>query len=276
MKSKTIALLTDFGNEDPYVGIMKGIVSDLSPGSPLVDITNQIPPGDIQRGAFVLWQASQDFSKGTVFLCVVDPSVGTDRKAVFLQTRDQIFIGPDNGLFSYLLFESEFTCWELSNPDYQRKILSATFHGRDIFAPAAAYAARSISGDQFGSQVTLLNKLPKPLLTINESSLAGEILSQDHFGNLFTSLGLFNYQNDSLHYGSWIDDGELIISNISRIRIRVNDQDLPLVLTFGSIDPGSCAGLVGSTGLLEIVANQSSAKDLLGLEKGNPVLLFWD
>ena len=124
--------------------------------------------------------------------------------------------------------------------------------------------------------MTILNKLPKPLLIINESSLAGEILSQDHFGNLFTSLGLFKYQNESLRLVSWIDDSELTISNISKIRIRVNDQELPLVLTFGSIDPGSCAGLVGSTGLLEIVANQSSAKDLLGLEKGNPVLLSWD
>ena len=83
MKSKTIALVTDFGLEDPYVGIMKGIISDISPGTPLIDITNQIPPGDIQHGAFILWQASQDFPKGTVFLCVVDPGVGTERKAVF-------------------------------------------------------------------------------------------------------------------------------------------------------------------------------------------------
>lgn len=276
MKLKTIALLTDFGLEDPYVGIMKGIISDISPGTPLIDITNQIPSGDIQRGAFILWQASQDFPKGTVFLCVVDPGVGTERKAVFLQAKDQIFIGPDNGLFSYLLYESKYSCWELSNPGYQRKSSSATFHGRDIFAPAAAYAARSISGDQFGSQVSIPNKLPKPLLNINESSLAGEIIAQDHFGNLFTSLGLFKYQNDSLRLDSWIDDSKLTISDISKIRIRVNNQELPLVLTFGSIDPGSCAGLVGSTGLLEIVANQSSAKDLLGLEKGNPVLMSCD
>jgi len=275
MKSKPIAILTDFGIEDPYVGIMKGIISDISPNASLIDITNQIPPGDIQRGAFILWQASQDFPKGTVFLCVVDPGVGTERKAVFLQTRNQIFIGPDNGLFSYLLYNSKFTCWELSNPDYQRMNSSSTFHGRDIFAPAAAFAAKSISGNQFGSQVRVPNILPKPVLSINESSLAGEILSQDHFGNLFTSIGQFMYQNESLHLVSWIDEGVLTISDISTIRIRVNDQELPLVLTFDSIDPGSCAGLVGSSGLLEIVANQSSAKDLLGLEKGNPVLLSW-
>jgi len=275
MKSKTIAILTDFGIEDPYVGIMKGIISEISPDAPIIDITNQIPPGDIQRGAFILWQASQDFPKGTVFLCVVDPGVGTERKAVFLQTRDHILIGPDNGLFSYLLYGSSFKCWELSNPNYQRKSSSATFHGRDIFAPAAAFAAKSISGDQFGSRVSSPNRLPEPILTYNESSLTGEILSRDHFGNLFTSLGQFKYQNESLRFVSWIDESELTISDKSKIRIRVNEKELPLVQTFSSIDPGSCAGLVGSSGLIEIVANQTSAKDLLGLEKGNPVILSW-
>ena len=275
MKSKTIAILTDFGIEDPYVGIMKGIISEISPDAPIIDITNQISPGDIQRGAFILWQASQDFPKGTVFLCVVDPGVGTERKAVFLQTRDHILIGPDNGLFSYLLYGSSFKCWELSNPNYQRKSSSATFHGRDIFAPAAAFAAKSISGDQFGSRVSSPNRLPEPILTYNESSLTGEILSQDHFGNLFTSLGQFKYQNESLRFVSWIDESELTISDKSKIRIRVNEKELPLVQTFSSIDPGSCAGLVGSSGLIEIVANQTSAKDLLGLEKGNPVILSW-
>lgn len=276
MNSRTIALLTDFGLEDPYVGIMKGIISDLSPGTPLIDITHLIPPGDIQRGAFILWQASRDFPKGTVFLCVVDPGVGTERKAVYLQTRDQIFIGPDNGLFSYLLYNSEFTCWELSNLDYQKTNSSSTFHGRDIFAPATAFASSSVSGDQFGSQVKSLNNLSKPILKHNESSLEGEILSWDHFGNLFTSLGEFKYQDNSLHYKSWIDDGEILINNISQMRIQVNDHQLPFIRTFGSVGPGSCAGLVGSTGLLEIIANQSSAEDLLGLEKGDPVLLSWD
>jgi S-adenosylmethionine hydrolase len=276
MNSKTIALITDFGIDDPYVGIMKGIMSELSPNTPLIDITNTIPPGDIQRGAFVLWQAAQDFPRGTIFLCVVDPGVGTERKPIFLQTGDQIYIGPDNGLFSYLLYKSDFTCWELSNPEYQRKNSSATFHGRDVFAPAAAYAARSISGTQFGPQVTSLNKLPKPTLSNNERSLTGEILSQDHFGNLFTSLGRFEYKNDSLHYRSWIDNVKIQINDHTKIRIRVNDQRLPLVRTFASIGSGICAGLIGSTGLLEIVANQSSAKSLLGIEKGTSMSLVWE
>lgn len=275
MNSKTIALLTDFGTEDPYVGIMKGIISDLSPGTQMIDVTHQIPPGDIQRGAFVLWQASRDFPKGTIFLCVVDPGVGTERKAVYLKTRNQIFIGPDNGLFSYLLYTSEFSCWELSNPDFQRDNSSATFHGRDIFAPAAAFAARSVPGEQFGAMVEILNELTKPALIVDESSIVGEILSRDHFGNLITSLGLFKYQNEFLSYQSWIDGANIIINNTTQVRIQVNDHQLPLVRTFASIDPGECAGLVGSTGLLEIVANQSSAEMILGLEEGDPVMMSW-
>jgi S-adenosyl-L-methionine hydrolase (adenosine-forming) len=276
MKPRTIALLTDFGFEDPYVGIMKGIIADMSPSCPMIDITHKIPPGDIQRGAFVLWQASRDFPGGTVFLSVVDPGVGTERKGIFLQTRDQIFIGPDNGLFSYLLYNSEFSCWELSNPEFQRSNTSSTFHGRDIFAPAAAYAARSISGGEFGSEVKTLNELTKPTQIINEGSLEGEILSLDHFGNLFTSLGEFKRQEDSLHYRSWIDDCEIMINDTSQIHIQVKGRQLPWVKTFGSIDPASCAGLIGSTGLLEIIANQFSANELLGTKIGDPVILSWD
>ncbi len=276
MNSRTIALLTDFGIDDPYVGIMKGIISGISPGTPMIDITNQIPPGDIKRGAFVLWQAAQDFPRGTIFLCVVDPGVGTERKPIFLQIGDQIYIGPDNGLFSYLLYNSEFRCHELSNLEYQMKKPSATFHGRDIFAPAAAYAARSISGDQFGPKVTSLNKLAKPTLSSSESSLSGEILSQDHFGNLFTSLGRFVYKNNSLHYRSWIENEKLQIDDPTNIQIQVNNHQLPLVRTFATIGHGVCAGLIGSTGLLEIVANQSSAKSLLGIGKGASVSLVWE
>jgi len=276
MKSKLIALLTDFGNDDPYVGIMKGVISDLAPNTHLIDITHQIPAGDIQRGAFVLWQTAQDFPTGTIFLSVIDPGVGSDRRAIIVEIGDQTFIGPDNGLFSYLLYKSQFAGWELSNPQYQRTTSSATFHGRDIFAPAAAYAAKSISGDQFGPKLESLTTLRKPVLHIYDEFFTGEVLSHDHFGNLFTSLGHFKYQNESLVYHSWIDKTELAIEDMSSIRVKANDQNLPLVKTFASVAPGTCAGLIGSTGLLEIVANQASAKSLLGLEVSTAVTLSWE
>jgi S-adenosylmethionine hydrolase len=270
-----IALVTDFGLDDPYVGIMKAILAEISPSVPRIDITHQIPPGDVQRGAFVLWQASRDFPPGAVFLCVVDPGVGTSRKSIILETGGQIFIGPDNGLFSYLLYNREFTCRELTNPEVLRPDPSNTFHGRDQFAPAAGHAARGIPFSNFGPLVKSLEKIPEPILILKEGSLRGEILSQDRFGNLFTSLGEFRVKENALLLHSWIDNTEIIINTSSQIYIQALDNPLPFIPTFGAVDPGKCAGLIGSTGLLEIIANQSSAADLLALKRGDTVDLVW-
>lgn len=276
MKPPLITLLTDFGTSDPYVGIMKGILGGISPESRLVDLTHHIPPGDIQRGAFALWQSSLDLPLGTIFLAVVDPGVGTERKAICLDCGGQRFIGPDNGLFSYLLHGKEYHAWELSNPAYQLSTPGTTFHGRDIFAPAAAYAANGISGDKFGNAVKSIQRLPEPRLELKGTSLSGEILSTDRFGNLFTSLGRFQ-SNDSwdLILGSWIDQTKCKIKDRSYLEILVKDKTLPLVKTFAAIPEGSCAGLIGSTGLLEITCNRGSAENLLGLKRGDAVLLRW-
>ncbi len=276
MKPPLIALLSDFGTSDPYVGIMKGIIDGISPGTRLVDLTHHIPAGDVQRGAFALWQSSLDFPLGTIFLAVVDPGVGTDRKAICLDCDGQRFIGPDNGLFSYLLYGREYHAWELSNPAYQLSTPGTTFHGRDIFAPAAAYAANGISGDKLGKAVKSIHRLPKPRLELKENSLSGEVLSTDRFGNLFTSLGRFQ-SNDSwdLILGSWIDQTKCKIKDRTNVEILVKDKTLPLVKTFAAILEGTCAGLIGSTGLLEIVCNRGSAENLLSQKRGDEILLRW-
>jgi S-adenosylmethionine hydrolase len=276
MKPQLIALLTDFGTSDPYVGIMKGIIVGISPGTRLIDLTHHIPPGDIQRGAFALWQSSLDLPLGTIFLAVVDPGVGTERKALCLDCDGQRFIGPDNGLFSFLLYRKEYHAWELSNPAYQLSSPGATFHGRGIFAPAAAYAANGIAGEKFGNPVESIQRLPVPRLELEGKSLSGEVLSTDIFGNLFTSLGRFQ-SNDSwdLILGSWVDQTKCKIKDRSRVEILVKDKTLPLVKTFAAIPEGNCAGLIGSTGLLEIVCNRGSAKEFLDLKRGDAVLLQW-
>jgi len=276
MKTTMIALLTDFGTADPYVGIMKGIITDLAPNVPLIDLTHHIPPGDIQRAAFALWQAARDLPQGTVFLCVVDPGVGTKRNAVYLDTGGQIFIGPDNGIFSYLLYNADHSSWLLSNTKHQGQKGSTTFHGRDIFAPAAAFASQGIPGEQFGAAVDLRSLLTQPRLLYNERSIAGEILSTDHFGNLFTSLGLFQVVKQTLFLESWITGEAQKAGPIQGIQIQAGNQFLPFVDTFNAVEPGNCAGLIGSTGLLEIISNQGSAADTLGLDRGDPVLLVWD
>ena len=276
MKQPLIALLTDFGTSDPYVGIMKGILASISPETRVIDLTNHIPPGDIQRGAFALWQSSLDLPSGTIFLAVVDPGVGTERKAICLDCAGQRFIGPDNGLFSFLLYGKEYHAWELSNPAYQLSTPGSTFHGRDIFAPAAAHAANGIPGEKFGNPVKSINRLAEPILELEGNSLSGEVLSSDRFGNLSTSLGHFHSKDSwDLILSSWINQTKCKTKDRSCVEILVKDKTLPLVKTFSSIPEGNCAGLIGSTGLLEIVCNLGSAKNILGLKRGDPILLRW-
>ncbi|RLD06100.1 MAG: hypothetical protein DRI56_08540 [Chloroflexota bacterium] len=276
MKSPLITLTTDFGESDPFVGIMKGVIAGIAPGVPLVDITHAIPPGDIQRGAIVLWQSVPYFPPGTVFLAVVDPGVGTERKGIILHVRGQIFVGPNNGLFSYLLAEGESVrAWELVNTSLGDLPPSATFHGRDVFAPSAAYAALGVKSTEFGPEHPHLVRLPLPSLEITSpQELRGEILTTDQFGNLLTSLGRFIPTKDGqLQLSPWLEQ-RLPMVKFSPDKARVllpNGQSLPFVNTFAHILPGECAALVGSTGLIEIVANRQSAAKILGLERGMAV-----
>ncbi|MCJ7716906.1 MAG: SAM-dependent chlorinase/fluorinase [Anaerolineales bacterium] len=274
MNLPLIALVTDFGADDPCVGIMKGIISMISPDSALIDLTHQIPPGDIQRGAFVLWQASLDLPKETVFLAVVDPGVGTDRRSIYLESGGQRFIGPDNGIFSYLLYNKNHQAWELSNPAYKLPSPGSTFFGRDIFAPAAAHAANGIRGKQFGTLLESILNLPEPELNQTGRTFNGEVLSTDRFGNLFTSLGRFLQNSDmSLIIDSWIHQKQYTIKDRRNIKIRTKNKSLELVHTFSNVAVGTPAGLIGSTGLLEIICNQGSASEILGLDRGDKVHL---
>lgn len=275
MRANCIVLLTDFGVSDPYVGIMKGVINQIRSDLQLIDLSHQILPGDIQEGAFQLWQAAGYFPPEAVFLAVVDPGVGTNRKGLFVQRGNQVFIGPDNGIFTYLGYKSAINAWELENPDYQLANVSNTFHGRDIFAPAAAFAAMGIQGEQFGDVARSLVHLPQPVCQIEKDRLKGEILSRDRFGNLITSLGQFHQKGEDLEIVSWVDDSCLIISSDPILSLEQPGMDLPLVSTFTDIPAGSCAGLIGSSGLLEIVANQRSAADQLGLDRGDQITLTW-
>jgi S-adenosylmethionine hydrolase len=275
MDQKLIALLTDFGNDDPFVGIMKGVICQIYKKVIFIDLTHLIPPADVQRGAFVLWQAARDLPPGTIFLSVVDPGVGTDRGAIMLECGGQIFIGPDNGLFSYLTYQNDCSAWELSNPDYQLKDPTNTFHGRDIFAPAAAHAALGRKGVEFGNEVQKIVQLDQPHLVIQKHEACGEIISWDRFGNLFTTLGVFVQKGRSLHIKSWVDGQSMKINNTREITISIKNESLPFVDTFDSLPLGTCGGLIGSTGLLEIAANQDSAKSILSIDRGTRVNLEW-
>jgi S-adenosyl-L-methionine hydrolase (adenosine-forming) len=291
MATPLIALLTDFGSQDPFVGIMKGVIARIAPGIPLVDLTHEIPPGDILRAGMFLWQSIPYFLSKTVFLCVVDPGVGTSRRPLIMSIptgqsgAEQIFIGPDNGMFTFIHSDNA-RAWELANPEYRLPGQSATFHGRDIFAPAAAYAALGISGPLFGPPIENpvrleLPRLASPLPHVIE----GEALFADRFGNILTSLGKFEELGvEKLLFKPWLKekknrDGTLKPNgenSLTRRSVHLELPDgsqLPLVRTFTEAPDDRAAAIIGSSGLIEIIANRRSAADLLKLEPGTIIRL---
>lgn len=274
---RPIAILTDFGLQDPFVGIMKGVVQSIAPDTPVIDLNQNIPPGDVRRAAIMLWQSRPYFPSHTVFLCVVDPGVGTHRRAIIAHNKGQIFIGPDNGLFSFVLDEED-PAWELANPELMLPTPRSTFHGRDIFAPAAAHAASGVSGANFGKPVQKLVGLPHPRLDSTlRGKIQGEILHADHFGNLLTSLGQF-FPSDSeiWDFKPWVGTSKSAAINLSQAFIQLPDgEQVSFVNTFGEIPNGKCAGLIGSSGLIEIAANGQSAADILSLTSGENITLSY-
>lgn len=273
-----IVLTSDFGLVDPFVGIMKGVIAQITPGVRLVDLTHQIPPGDIRRAAMILWQSCTYFPRGTIFLTVVDPGVGTSRRGIIIRNSRYSFVGPDNGLFTYVL-DKTAKIWELKNSKYQLPNKGLTFHGRDIFAPCAAFAAQGIHGSEFGSPVFDEVRIPYPVCQIKTNFIKGEILYSDHFGNLLTSLGRFSRldgRNFSLK--SWIrgdseSPREIQVDMMQAVLQLPDNQELPWVNTFADIGEGKCAALVGSSGLLEIASNKASATQILNLSESDPITL---
>ena len=273
-----IALLTDFGYDDPFVGIMKGVISNIAPQVKLIDITHNIPPGDIRRAAVMLWQSVQYFPPGTIFLTVVDPGVGTNRRGIIVKTGDYIFVGPDNGVFTYTC-QDDFTAWELQESHFQLAVKGNTFHGRDIFAPAAAHAANGIEADRFGSKIVDFVLLTNPLLEFAKNTIFGEVLYNDQFGNLLTSLGLFTLSAErSYQFVPWINrqifdlQDKVISKDLSKLSLG-DGKTLFWVDTFAELPDGECGFLVGSSGLIEIVANQNNAGELLNINSGAQITL---
>src|SRR5262245_4042872 len=187
-----VALLTDFGTRDSYVGVMKGVMLGIAPHVRLVDITHEIAPQDVVGAAWVVDPSWRYFRERSIFVFVVDPGVGSARRAVAVQVASRIFVGPDNGLFSYVFAaEPAGVAVALDNPRYQLPTPSATFHGRDIFAPATAHLAGGVALDRLGSPVPpeSLVSLHTPQPEWHGDTLVAHVLHIDHYGNLITDVG---------------------------------------------------------------------------------------
>jgi S-adenosylmethionine hydrolase len=188
-----VAFMTDFGLGDGDVGVMKGVVLGITPEAQIVDITHDVAPQNVQSGAWILAASYRYFPKGTVFVCVVDPGVGSTRRPIAVRAGDWVFVGPDNGLFSYVLAEQTFhEAVTLANPAYRLSQVSSTFHGRDIFAPAGAHLAGGVAFADLGDRLELadLVRIDPALAARQGERIEAEVLHIDNFGNIITNIPL--------------------------------------------------------------------------------------
>lgn len=263
-----IALLTDFGLSDTYVGQMKGVIAAISPATPVIDLTHAVEPGAIEQGAFLLETALGAFAPDTVFVAVVDPGVGTERRPLLLTTSRGCLVGPDNGLLSGALPESSrpehgpgivrmpggVTAIELA-PEPERTI-SATFHGRDLFAVAAARLAAGADPAILGKPAGEMIALP-PFRADHDGELVrGRVVHIDRFGNIITTIPALD-----------------LPAGVSRVQVGPHMFDR-VVRTYGDVETGAPCVLVGSSGYLEIACRQANAAAIFDITLGATVEVY--
>ena len=254
-----ISMLTDFGLKDGNVGVMKGVILSIAPTAQIIDISHTINPQDVNEAALVLLRSVPYFPQDTVHMVVVDPGVGTDRWPIAARLGTQYFVGPDNGVITMLLeateqrgFPTQFI--HLNNPNYWLPEVSYVFHGRDIFAPAAAHLAAGVPLEKLGTDIPGPKRLkfPKPQKT--EHGWRGEVIHIDHFGNISSNIRI-----EHLGQGKNLD-------------VYIGGEHIEgLVQTFGERSIGDLVALYGSTGNLIVSLVNGSAAEMLGTVVGDPV-----
>lgn len=248
-----IALITDFGLQDAYVGIMKGVIAAIAPPVRCLDITHMVPPQNLRVAQFHLMAAVPYLPPGTVYLVVVDPGVGSDRHAIAVRFPDGTIVCPDNGVLTGLLGRyspaqlqavtlTQPAYW-LVSPDSESAQTSATFHGRDIFAPVAAHLALGTPLEQVGDPIALTSLVQKPELSLPKQASSGVIQHIDHFGNLISTISAAAVQD--------------------RWSAVIGHRTIPSGKTYSSVAAGELVALIGSHGWIEIAANGGRASDLL-------------
>lgn len=253
-----IALVTDFGTRDHYVGTMKGVMLGVCPDASLVDISHDIPAHDVLGGAFELAASYRFFPKGTIFLVVVDPGVGSSRRGIAVDCGDYLFVAPDNGVLSIVLDETPpRRIVELTEPRYARTSISKTFEGRDRFAPAAAWLATGVELTALGKPAGPPVKLNVPRPSVAPGSIDGEIVRVDRFGNLETNI-------DRRTFASFACDAPVVI--------QIAGRDITRVLsTYAEAAPGELFALFGSSDHLELALNGASAAAFTSATRGSVV-----
>jgi S-adenosyl-L-methionine hydrolase (adenosine-forming) len=272
-------LTTDFGLHDTYVGTMKGVILGLNPQASIVDLTHEVPPQNLREAAFAVYTAYRYFTKETVHVVVVDPGVGSTRRAVVLLTPRGIFVGPDNGVFSLVIGEEArltgtpisedggliklppiMTAIDLQNKEYWLPAISTTFHGRDVFAPVAAQLSMGLDPHRLGETIDSLNtfRARRPHVN-NRGVMVGAIIHTDRFGNMVTNI-------TKQHLADFGDEDVII---------TVGDRQIKgLSTAYVGVEPGQVLALIGGSDHLEIAARNGSAQRLLGLSAGDKIFVL--
>ena len=275
-----ITLTTDFGDSDGFVGVLRGVLHGISPGSGIVDLAHSIPPGDIVHAAYVLRSAYLYFPPGTVHLTVVDPGVGGERRALAVRTVGQFFVAPDNGLLAWVIREAETAgeevrAWSIEDERFRLGPVSSTFHGRDIFAPAAAFLAQGVDPSEMGPELRAafepdgqLSGGPVVDLLRSPGDPAGEgrVVHIDRFGNCITTIE-----------ASTLPDDIVLVRSSAAFEVETAAGMLKvegLLPSYESVREGAAAALEGSGGLVEIAMRGENAAELLGVRRGARIRLI--
>jgi S-adenosylmethionine hydrolase len=254
-----ITLTSDFGLKDPYVAEMKGVILSINPNATIVDVTHDIEKFNILMAAATLANVVSYFPKGTVHLAVVDPGVGTERRAILVQTKLGFFIGPDNGILMLAAqSQSIVHTFEISNPNLMLHKTSNTFHGRDIFAPAAAHIDKGTEPQEFGPEIDNPVSCLFPAVKRTSSILTGEVLYIDGFGNIVT-----NFQEKDM------PNSQTLNMKLSNVALK-----LKLGKTYAEAEPKKPIVLIGSHGFIEVALNQDNAAKKLNVKVGDKIIVM--
>lgn len=246
-----VTLTTDFGTRDGFVGAMKGVLARLAPEAQVVDLAHDIPRHDIAHGAWVLETAAREFPRGTIHVAVVDPGVGGVRLEVILAAGGHFFVGPDNGVFQYVARWGVEGTWAITSTAFRQAEVSATFHGRDVFAPTAAALARGLPPEAAGPATCLAGALPWP----PPAARRGHVVHIDVYGNLISDLAP----------PLWLVDGA---------RVRVAGREVPVVQTYSQVERGAGLAYVGSAGTIEVALREADAAAAWAVARGAAVELL--
>ncbi len=256
-----ITLTSDFGLKDPYVAEMKGVILTINPQATIIDVTHNVEKFNIRIGAFMLASAAPYFPKDTIHLVVIDPGVGTKRRAILIQTKRCFFVGPDNGVLMLAAQNQGIEhFYEISNPKFMLPIVSSTFHGRDVFAPAAAHLDKGIKPSEFGREITEVATPKFASVERRNSSLIGEVWHIDDFGNIITNIS----QNDLPH------------NRVINVKLPGVLQNISFGKTYAQAKHREPLVLIGSHGFLEIAINQGNASEKFHVKVGDIIEVSTD